>query len=454
MQSKTKMDSNPKLAKLYSLDEKALRENLLVPLLTRMGLKAAAVYHGPRERGKDIVCFDVDRLGNREYIGVVAKTTALDGSVSSTNSLREVLCQIEQCFNVPYEDLFGMTRVSMNRVWVVTSQKIVSGAADSIFDQLAKTNLSKLVKFIGGETLLSLIDQHYPAYWDQSLEPVDVLMEQKHRLESFTRRLLLSLGGDNSGVEATINQVIHSAFPPEVQVPPDRSLTRVSPYAVEVDSISEEYSHDFWSDQCGFIKTTFLKAKKDAYYAMFDVEEIMEHYERFIKKTNLHDIVNEFSSVLSKEYPFWRSSFDSAADAGQEIEYLRCGLIDIDSLRERLKSIAKLDWATALVDSVDLLKDEISSFLSHVDKEEFVLCWRIDTVQGKGQLRLEYDDRPTGMGLGFSTMHKKNDTFYTSGRGETRRITVEDVVYEVQSKLRERFEALLAERGLGKKDQE
>ena len=186
----TAMNADPRLAKLHSLDEKALRENLLIPLLTRMGLKAAAVYHGPRERGKDIICFDTDRLGNREFVGVVAKTTTLDGSVSSSNSLREVLYQIEQCFNVPYEDLFGMTRVSMDRVWVVTSQKIVSGAADSIFDQLAKNNLSKLVSFIGGETLLSLIDQHYPAYWDQSLEPVHVLTEQKHRLASFIRRLL------------------------------------------------------------------------------------------------------------------------------------------------------------------------------------------------------------------------------------------------------------------------
>ena len=37
---------------------------------------------------------------------------------------------------------------------------------------------------------------------------------------------------------------------------------------------------------------------------MFDVEEIMEHYERFIKKTNPREAVDEFNSALEKITPF------------------------------------------------------------------------------------------------------------------------------------------------------
>jgi hypothetical protein len=71
------MDPNPKISRLRNLDEQALRETVLVPLLMRMGLKAVMIYHGPRERGKDIICFDLDRLGRREYMAVVAKVTDL-----------------------------------------------------------------------------------------------------------------------------------------------------------------------------------------------------------------------------------------------------------------------------------------------------------------------------------------------------------------------------------------
>jgi len=162
------MTNQEKRQKIEKLDEKALRETVLLPLLSQMGLRAVTIYHGPRERGKDIVAYDLDRFGNQEYIAVVAKATDLDGSVSSDRGLREVLFQIEQCFDVPYEDLFGMRRATMNRVWVVTSGRIVPGAADSVFDGLKKRNLSKLVKFIDREQLIDLLDRHYSEYWDEA----------------------------------------------------------------------------------------------------------------------------------------------------------------------------------------------------------------------------------------------------------------------------------------------
>ena len=45
-----------------------------MPLLGRMGMRAATEYHGAREHGKDIVCFDVDRLGERRYISNLGAT--------------------------------------------------------------------------------------------------------------------------------------------------------------------------------------------------------------------------------------------------------------------------------------------------------------------------------------------------------------------------------------------
>ena len=145
-----------KLKKLSELDEKGLREDVLLPLLTRLGCKAPTIYHGPQERGKDIITYSHDLLGQREYIAVVAKAVDLSGSVSSSKGLREVLHQVQQCFDIPYEDLFGMTKVSIDRVWIVTSKRILPSAETSIYSTLEKNNLSNRNKLFGLQAVESV----------------------------------------------------------------------------------------------------------------------------------------------------------------------------------------------------------------------------------------------------------------------------------------------------------
>jgi hypothetical protein len=110
----------------------------------------------------------------------VAKAVDLKGSVSSSDSLREVLFQIQQCFDSPYQDLFGKTEVTMDRVWVVSSHSIIPGSADSVYSHLAKTNLSKLVAFVPQENLINLVDTYYVSYWDESLEPERISLRNKN----------------------------------------------------------------------------------------------------------------------------------------------------------------------------------------------------------------------------------------------------------------------------------
>ena len=93
------MDPKQKLEVLRHLTESDLRRDVIIPLLGRMDFRAVSEYHGPREHGKDIVCFTIDKLGQRRYLAVVAKTSDLSGAVSSSDGLMEVLHQTEQCFN-------------------------------------------------------------------------------------------------------------------------------------------------------------------------------------------------------------------------------------------------------------------------------------------------------------------------------------------------------------------
>ena len=75
-----------------------------------------------------------------------------------------------------------MTKVSINRVWIVTSKKILCGAETSIFSTLEKNNLGKLIRFISREKLAGLIDEKYPAFWD---DPLNLLMFSESRKRGF-----------------------------------------------------------------------------------------------------------------------------------------------------------------------------------------------------------------------------------------------------------------------------
>jgi hypothetical protein len=101
------------------------------------------------------------------------------GFASANSGLSEVLNQVEQCFNEKYTDLFGMQTATMDEVWVVTSGRIVTGAADTVTGRLEKSNLAKLVRLVSGEQLVHLLDEHYPAYWELDGETLDRVREQR-----------------------------------------------------------------------------------------------------------------------------------------------------------------------------------------------------------------------------------------------------------------------------------
>ena len=446
--SSRSMVESAKLKKLAELSEKDLRETVLMPLLSRMGFQAVTLRHGSRERGKDIICFKPDQLGRREYLAVVAKATDLNGSVSSSDGLREVLHQINQCFDTHCEDLFGMHEIQIDRVWVVTSKKIVPGAEDSVFDSLKKNNLDKVTRFIPGQRLAELIDEYHPAYWDASLEPADILREQKGRLIHFCRQILVALGGREPDVENTLNQAVHGYSVPLVTFPATRELVRLSPYQVEIDTIPEQYSHDFYLNACGSFRETYFRTKQHMYHAMFDVDEVIDHYENVMKKTDPEEFLREFDKTLSKDHPFARSTSGDADAAWTGINSMEQGIRELRALLERLKGTGKLEWATALVDSVAKLEPQISGFLDHLEKESFSLFWQLDAEEGASpSIRFLYETPPPGPAekqIVFKTEHsslvEEWSKYHTKHK---RRVIARDVMEAVQEKIREHLDKLV-----------
>jgi hypothetical protein len=422
----------PKLERLSRLDEKGLRE-LLVVLLSHMEFKAATVCHGSRELGKDIVCYSHTVLGDPEYLAVVAKAVDLTGSVGSSQGLREVQHQIQQCFENPYTDLFGMKKVSIDRVWVVTSRRILEGAKESVFESLRKYNLAKLTRFISGENLVSIIDKFYPTFWDETLEPADVLALQKNRLFTFARSFLTAAGGTAENVEATLNQVVSGPLFPQVAVPATRELVRLSPYKVEVDVITGPVTANFCTKACGPFRDAYFETKASLYKAMSDLEDAISGYEDAIRQSDPRKFIQAFKYLEKQDYYALRTrDFQQVAC---DVEALESGLEEAESFATALKEANRLTWATSLLDSVRSLKGEIMDYLDRIETERFSLGWQVHdgdapfvTLQNAGR---EAENEST-----LVTEHTRDVRDYDRfGIQRIRRTSVNDILPEIYREL-------------------
>jgi hypothetical protein len=383
------MDKASKRKSLHELTERELQTKLLLPLLGRMGYRGASIYHGPRERGKDLICFDLDRLRNREYLAIVAKAVDLNGSVSSSDGLREVVYQVEQCFNVPYEDLFGMRQITMDRVWVVTTGGIVPGASDSVFEYLRKQNLSKLVRFIPGAELVELVDQWFPDYWAGGATSIEQVRERASRYEAFGRSLLTALGGKPDEIEETLQAVAESTDPPRVRVG-EWSLSRLSSYGVNLEPITGALPACYVTSAVGLLGKAFADTKRLVYYAMFDVDETMERYEKMMALSDPRAFVEAFDRDLEQAHPFWQSHGGAAGKAVRQIEYLRDAIQEVSEMLANLDKLGKRAWAVSLFESVAELEGEVESYLRGVEQDPLRIYWQVESYEGVGRLRLLY----------------------------------------------------------------
>ena len=190
-------------------------------------------------------------------------------------------------------------------------------------------------------------------------------------------------------------------------IPPDRTLTRLTPYTIELDSIPEPYAYDFKTSSCGSIRKALIEAKQNLYYAMFDVDEIIENYEQVIGETDPREFVKAFSEKLNEQYPFFHRGYGRAEEAMQAIQYLEDDLMEFTELQTRLTTAGRWEWAIALVASVSELHPDIKSFLQHQKEDEFTLYWPIDNACSTPALRLEYTE-PKTPDITLITKHTRN----------------------------------------------
>jgi hypothetical protein len=398
---------NPREKKeiLNNLKEKEFRQDLIIPLLSKMGYLAPIEYHGTNERGKDIICFEYDRLNEQRFLTVVAKTGDLTGNAATNSGLMTVVNQVQQAFDNPYEDLYNMRQVFINEVWVMTTGKIVSGAQDSVINSLRKNNLDKQIRIIGDDRLIQLIDKHFSTYWNSSSETKESVVIQRDRLISFIELLLSANNIEKSTIEAVKTSILYSAFNPRISKNIDGlHISSVSPYSIELSKIDDEFDDYIVSTIYGLTNEIFQEAKKHLLYSFFDIEEVIDNSDKISKLTNPLDFVVQAQAKLAREYPF-NSSYGDASKFMDKIQYMEEGLNELKFFKAFLKNKSKLDWTKILAKSIADLLPEIEKIIENNKEDEIIINYKIEEEENK--IVIEYNNE--NKSICFTSKFKRID---------------------------------------------
>lgn len=161
-----------KLEIIRNLPEEKLRDTVAT-LLRYLGFRHVRVIHSGVEKGKDVIGYKTDEFGCQRALACVVKKGDISGSASGSNSIQTIINQTMQALNEEYNDTQLGKMVIFNEVRIIVSGKIMPTAEESIRDSFAKQGYDKIIRFIGGERLIELIDENpdMKNYWNEELPP-------------------------------------------------------------------------------------------------------------------------------------------------------------------------------------------------------------------------------------------------------------------------------------------
>jgi hypothetical protein len=266
---------------------------------------------------------------------------------------------------------------------------------------------------------------------------METVRQQIDRFEKFCRKLLVRLGANSADVERALSTVRNSDFPPRLTLNETFSVVSAGPYSVDFAKISSPLEN-FYSNECGEIGRQFTTARESVRQAMFEVQEILSKYAEVMTETTPEGFLNAFDQHLSDSYPFWRPAWGDPMEACSQVGYLNAGVSDVSNLSQRLLACEKLEWATAMFDSVADNADEIERFIAEVTGA-FTLHWIVE----EERVVVGFVP-PATTARSFKTLHTLNRTHRTKyGTWVEERITATDVIEEARREIRRLIESAL-----------
>ncbi len=180
---------------LAQMNENDLRVKVIIPLLKAMKFLDVFEYHGGSlEQGKDVVFWKPDELKSRVNYAIVAKATDITGKAEvRPGTAGEVYMQIQQCFGQSFRDSVSGATENVHHCWIITNKRILKEAEQSICASLAINHLKNNVRFIDGNLLWELIEEHLPVR--SAFQKIEEVQKVFASLDSHYRLALSEIDG-------------------------------------------------------------------------------------------------------------------------------------------------------------------------------------------------------------------------------------------------------------------
>lgn len=137
---------------LKNINEEAFTKYYVIPALQRRGMINVRYTHGIEEYGRDIVYQFYDNFGQLRYGAVQVKAGNISGNANG--KLKEILEQIEDCFEMPYKDLLKKQEVNIEQVVIICSGSYTNNAQEKIINKVVD---GRNIIFLDGQDIGNIL---------------------------------------------------------------------------------------------------------------------------------------------------------------------------------------------------------------------------------------------------------------------------------------------------------
>lgn len=142
----------------YLNNERSFCEEVLAPLLRRMGFLSVRYIQGAREYGRDFTFSELTPFGNLRHYGLQSKAGDVSGGVNS--AIDELVGQADDAFKMPYYDIASTEPRYISSFIIAISGRFTSNAKEKIIHKIPRGIHGSLL-FLDQESILELVARYW-----------------------------------------------------------------------------------------------------------------------------------------------------------------------------------------------------------------------------------------------------------------------------------------------------
>jgi DNA-binding response OmpR family regulator len=155
-----KADKMTVLRRIASFTTERKFQEFVIDILRMLEYSGVCESSGPSENGRDILCWETNRMGNTEYIGIQVKLGDVHGG-GGTSGLSELRRQAAEAFGIPAP--FPDGHHHLDKFVIITAGGMTPNAREKLSSFAENDHIHRRIYFLDREELADLVVKSCPA---------------------------------------------------------------------------------------------------------------------------------------------------------------------------------------------------------------------------------------------------------------------------------------------------